>query len=86
MTRNAREKGAIQRWRAIDIGGTIACESVSKTEYRSGAHCKACALVDVITKYGGDADLRGLHRYGPCYQFLAVVVKQSRDGAEAGSP
>lgn len=70
----------LERWRAIDIGGAIACESTSKTEYSKSAHCKACALADVITKYGGDADLRGLHVYGPCYQFLAVIVRQSRRG------
>ena len=67
------------QWRATDIGSAFYMDSSARSEQIKGAHCAACAYADVITKYGGDVDLRGLSRYGPCYEFLAVLVRQERE-------
>lgn len=47
--------------------------------YVKSAHCKACAIVGLILKHGGDADLRGLSSYGICYQHLVVTVRAARE-------
>lgn len=73
------------RWRAIDIGTAFYMESPARNEQVKGVHCAACAYVEVINNYGGDADLRGLFRYGRCYQFLAVLVRQERDKRKKGT-
>lgn len=54
------------------------CEDGHRTEQISGAHCPACVYAELVTKYGGNVDLRGLYRYHSCYQFLAVLVRQER--------
>jgi hypothetical protein len=50
-----------------------------RSEYVNAAHCKACAIVGLILKYGGDADLRGMHKYGHCYQMLAITARAGRE-------
>lgn len=47
--------------------------------FHTNAHCMCCALVEALSKHGGDVDLRGLHRYGMCYQWLVVTAKAIRD-------
>lgn len=54
-------------------------EDGRRSEYISNSHCKCCALSELISKRGGNVDLRGLSRYGTCYQFLAVLVRSMRD-------
>ena len=62
---------------------TWCCElGRERTEYLTAAHCKACALTELVAKYGGDVDLRGLSRYGICYQFLYVTVRAFREPDE----
>ena len=51
-----------------------------KNVYMRGYHCLACAYSDVVSKYGGDVDLRGLHRYHKCYEFLRMLVMNWRQG------
>lgn len=72
-------KTKLPRWYATDIGSEFVLSNGQRTEYVRSEHCKACALVKVISKYGGDADLRGLSAYGMCYQMLAITVRASRD-------
>lgn len=72
-------KAKLPRWYVTDIGGELVLDNGERTEYVRGEHCKACALVKVIVKHGGDTDLRGLSAYGMCYQMLAVTVRASRD-------
>jgi hypothetical protein len=43
-----------------------------------GGHCPACVYVELVTKYGGNVDLRGLRRYHQCYEFLRMLVLNSR--------
>jgi hypothetical protein len=55
------------------LGGGKSC-------YISSAHCRACALVTLLIKHGGDVDLRGgWDRSSPCYQMLAITVRGARD-------
>ena len=64
------------KWTAKRIDDdTFYIENGERAEYIRGAHCKCCALLIVISQYGGKADLRGLFRYGICYQTLVVVQK-----------
>jgi len=74
----------LKKWWAIDIGsGFIVEREDGKQEQVIGAHCKACALAKIVSKNPeADVDLRGLHRYGSCYQFLAVMVRQRRRGID----
>lgn len=76
----ARKAKKLKKWYAIDIGNGFVLEREDgKQGQSSGAHCKACALAEVVSKHqDADVDLRGLHVYGSCYQFLAVMVRQRR--------
>ena len=49
-------------------------------EHLHGHHCLACAYTHLVLEHGGNVNLRGLSRYGSCYQFLAVVVRNIRQG------
>lgn len=66
-------------WRITDIGSELIADNGDKVEHLRGQHCRACALVTLLVQHGGIADLRGLHRLGPCYQFLVVTAKASRE-------
>lgn len=71
-----------QKWRAHQIDdGVILVENDERSVYVRGAHCVVCAYVEVLSKHGGDVDLRGLHRYS-CFSFLRAVVRALRTGGE----
>lgn len=58
----------MDKYRAIKIDdATYYVENGEVSEYVRSAHCKCCALANMILMHGGQADLRGLHRYGICY-------------------
>lgn len=38
-----------------------------------GAHCLACAKMEILVKYGGKVDNRGWHKQGDCGVFLRFV-------------
>lgn len=74
-----------QRWKARKIGDNeyVVEDGIHSQAFRN-EHCKCCALMTAILRYGGRADLRGLHIYGICYQTLAVTSRASEDKDEDG--
>lgn len=69
------------RWHAFNIGDSYIMESEDgrRQETIKGQHCIACSYAKLLDfQPEADIDLRGLWRYGSCYQFLAVLVRQRR--------
>lgn len=79
-----RERPKLNRWHLTEIADRVwfAEDGVHSLQV-AHCHCLACAYCEVIGDYGGDCDLRGLHRYRNCYGLLAVIVRQQRDQARA---
>jgi hypothetical protein len=66
-------------WKAKAIDDdTYYVENDERSTYVRNAHCKCCALAEAVGQYGGKVDLRGLHRYGICYQFVAVLSRNQK--------
>jgi hypothetical protein len=63
-----------EKWTVIHIGGQSYCaerivESIAEIKYIN-SHCLACAKADVLSKFGGEVDMRGWHLQGICGTFL----------------
>lgn len=65
-------------WHIAETSFGLVGEDGRHTEHLSGHHCLACAYTHLVLEFGGNVDLRGLSRYGSCYQFLAVIVRNIR--------
>jgi hypothetical protein len=66
-----------------EFGWYVEREDGRLDEHISSAHCKACAMSEIVQRYPtADADLRQF-RDSMCYQFLAVLVRQQRERAQA---
>lgn len=65
-------------WHIAQTSFGLVGEDGEQVEHLHGHHCLACAYTHLVLEFGGDVDLRGLSRYGSCYQFLAVVVRNAR--------
>ena len=51
-------------------------------KYIKNQHCKACAINNLLTIYGGTVDTRGLHHYGMCGNYAKLVALSNRGGEE----
>lgn len=65
------------RWRAREIGDYWHVDNADHA-LNIRAHCVCCAYMEAIQEHGGDVDLRGLSRYGICYELLVVAVRATR--------
>jgi len=81
MTKGKPMKTELRKWYIREgMDGDWYIEREDDGAYRRvyGAHCKACAMAEFISdEPDADTDLRG-YRNTPCYQFLAVLVRQRR--------
>lgn len=59
------------------------CEDGQRSLSVTNEHCPACVYAHLVTKYGGNVDLRGLHRYHNCFPFLSTLVAQERERERA---
>lgn len=77
--RQKRRGVKLRRWRVQEIApGVWFAENGERSLQVPHGHCTACVYYKVIAEYGGDCDLRGLHRYGACYGLLALLVAEQR--------
>ena len=87
MRKSTKAPASMRTWHIAKIArNTYYCEDGYRSDTITGAHCPACVYTQLVGEYGGNVDLRGLSRYGICFGFLSVMVRQERDRvAEGGS-
>ena len=87
MRKSTKAPASMRTWHIKPISDwELYAEDGYRAEHITGSHCLCCAYTELVQEYGGNVDLRGLHRYGSCFQFLSVIVRQERDRvAEGGS-
>ena len=80
MTKPKLHKWYIRESPTWEDGWYIEREDGKVDEDIHGAHCKACAMVDVLIAHpSADCDLREF-RHTPCYGILQVTVMANRRG------